>query len=640
MLQKVVREGLTFDDVLLVPARSEVLPKEVDLSIQLTPVIKLNIPLMSAAMDTVTDSRMAIAMAREGGLGIIHKNMSIAEQAAQVDKVKRSEHGVITDPFFLSPDHLIQDAENLMARYRISGVPITRDGKLVGILTNRDLRFETDYSRKISEVMTSENLITAPVGTSLEQAKQILAKHRIEKLPIVDENGMLRGLITIKDIEKSTKYPNSAKDAKGRLLCGAAVGVTHDVFDRIEALLDAKVDVISIDTAHGHSVGVLRQVEAIRKRFPDIQLFAGNVATAANTAFRSKLIGYDPIFGTTGLFRNTGKDLTLTIDADINVAAYRALAGRNGTICVYNWRTGEILAMVSGPSADPAVKKDGAGSDVPSGTYLNKALSAVYTPGSVFKLVTTAAAIEQMEDLNSWTFTCTGSYEIDGEKITCPYAHGKMDFYGALANSCNGAFASLAVELGSATMREYTEKAGLTDVYEIDGIRTAAGSFNFDSAKLNIGWAGIGQFEDQVNPLAMMVYTGAIAGEGKAAKPVLLRGSALLEKGEALLDKEGGRARAGKVKLLEAGTARQISDMMRNNVKANYGDSNYPGLSLHAKTGTAEVGKGKRPHSWFVGFSGDYAFAVCLENSGYGATAAGPAANQVLQAMKKAGYLG
>ena len=283
MLQKVVREGLTFDDVLLVPARSEVLPKEVDLSIQLTPVIKLNIPLMSAAMDTVTDSRMAIAMAREGGLGIIHKNMSIAEQAAQVDKVKRSEHGVITDPFFLSPDHLIQDAENLMARYRISGVPITRDGKLVGILTNRDLRFETDYSRKISEVMTSENLITAPVGTSLEQAKQILAKHRIEKLPIVDENGMLRGLITIKDIEKSTKYPNSAKDAKGRLLCGAAVGVTHDVFDRIEALLDAKVDVISIDTAHGHSVGVLRQVEAIRKRFPDIQLFAGNVATATAT---------------------------------------------------------------------------------------------------------------------------------------------------------------------------------------------------------------------------------------------------------------------------------------------------------------------------------------------------------------------
>lgn len=283
MLQKVVREGLTFDDVLLVPARSEVLPRDVDLSVQLTPVIHLNIPIMSAAMDTVTDATMAIAMAREGGLGIIHKNMTIQEQAAQVDKVKRSEHGVITDPFSLSPDHLIQDAEDLMARYRISGVPITRDGKLVGILTNRDLRFETDYSRKIGEVMTSENLITAPEGTNLEEAKKILARHRIEKLPIVDKEGNLRGLITIKDIEKATKYPNSAKDAHGRLLCGAAVGVTKDVYQRIDALVEAKVDVISIDTAHGHSVGVLRQVEEIRKRYPDIQLFAGNVATAAAT---------------------------------------------------------------------------------------------------------------------------------------------------------------------------------------------------------------------------------------------------------------------------------------------------------------------------------------------------------------------
>ena len=283
MLQKVVREGLTFDDVLLVPARSEVHPKDVDLSIQLTKAIKLNIPFMSAAMDTVTDSRMAIAIAREGGLGIIHKNMSIAEQAAQVDKVKRSEHGVITDPFFLAPENTIQDAENLMARYRISGVPITREGKLVGILTNRDLRFETDYSRKISEVMTSKNLITASVGTTLEEAKTILAAHRIEKLPIVDEAGFLRGLITIKDIEKNVKYPRSAKDSNGRLLCGAAIGVTHDVFDRIDALLDAKVDVLSIDTAHGHSVGVLKQVEKIRNRYPDVQLFAGNVATAGAT---------------------------------------------------------------------------------------------------------------------------------------------------------------------------------------------------------------------------------------------------------------------------------------------------------------------------------------------------------------------
>ena len=283
MLQKVIREGLTFDDVLLVPARSEVLPRDVDLSVQLTPVIRLNIPIMSAAMDTVTDSRMAIAIAREGGLGIIHKNMSISAQAREVDRVKRSEHGVITDPFFLSPSHSVQDAENLMARYRISGVPITENGKLVGIITNRDLRFETDYCRKIGEVMTSVNLITAPEGTTLEDAKEILAKHRIEKLPIVDSEGMLKGLITIKDIEKNQKYPNSAKDANGRLLCGAAVGVTKDVFERIDALLDAKVDVISIDTAHGHSVGVIRQVEAIRNRYPNIQLFAGNVATAEAT---------------------------------------------------------------------------------------------------------------------------------------------------------------------------------------------------------------------------------------------------------------------------------------------------------------------------------------------------------------------
>ncbi len=283
MLQDRIREGLTFDDVLLVPAKSEVLPRDVDLSVQLARNIKLNIPILSAAMDTVTDSKMAIAMAREGGLGIIHKNMSIEEQAAQVDKVKRSEHGVITDPFYLSPENLISDAEELMSRYRISGVPITRDGKLVGILTNRDLRFETDYSRPIGEVMTSENLITAPVGTTLEEAKKILAAHRIEKLPIVDREGNLRGLITIKDIEKTSKYPNSAKDENGRLLCGAAVGVTKDVFERIDALLNAKVDVINIDTAHGHSMGVLKQVENIRNRYPDITLFAGNVATAAAT---------------------------------------------------------------------------------------------------------------------------------------------------------------------------------------------------------------------------------------------------------------------------------------------------------------------------------------------------------------------
>ncbi len=284
MLSNQIREGLTFDDVLLVPQKSSVLPKEVDVSVQLCSKIKLNIPLISAAMDTVTDARMGIAMAREGGVGVIHKNMTIDRQAAEVDKVKRSEHGVITDPFYLSPVHLIADAKSLMARYHISGVPITdSNGVLVGILTNRDLRFEEDDSRAIGEVMTSKNLVTALEGTTLEDAKKLLAAHRIEKLPIVDKDFHLRGLITIKDIEKSTKYPHSAKDKNGRLLCAAAVGVSHDMMDRVRALAAAKVDIISIDTAHGHSASVLSAVESIRKAFPDVTLFAGNVATKAAT---------------------------------------------------------------------------------------------------------------------------------------------------------------------------------------------------------------------------------------------------------------------------------------------------------------------------------------------------------------------
>ncbi len=278
-----IRTGLTFDDVLLIPRRADMAPAEVDTSVQLAQGVTLNIPLLSAAMDTVTDARMAIAMAREGGLGVIHKNMTIEQQAAQVDKVKRSEHGVITDPFFLSPEHTLRDADELCARYRISGVPITRGKRLVGILTNRDMRFETDYNRPISEVMTSENLITAPVGTTLEEAKQILAKHRIEKLPIVNENYELCGLITIKDIEKISKYPNSAKDANGRLLCAAAVGITKDCMLRCEALVKAKVDVLSIDTAHGHSALALQKLREMRAAFPDIPIIAGNVATAEAT---------------------------------------------------------------------------------------------------------------------------------------------------------------------------------------------------------------------------------------------------------------------------------------------------------------------------------------------------------------------
>ena len=283
MSSKIVKEGLTFDDVLLIPQKSDVLPNDVSLKTKLSDKISLNLPLMSSAMDTVTGSRMAIAMAREGGIGIIHKNMSIEEQALHVDKVKRSEHGVITDPFFLAPDNLVKEALALMEKYRISGVPITKDGKLVGILTNRDLRFESDYEQPISNIMTKDGLVTAPVGTSLDDAQKILGKHRIEKLPIVDENGYLKGLITIKDIEKSIQYPNSARDANGRLLVGAAVGVADGTMERIAALVEARADVITIDTAHGHSAGVLKRVEQIRSKYPGVTLVAGNVATAAAT---------------------------------------------------------------------------------------------------------------------------------------------------------------------------------------------------------------------------------------------------------------------------------------------------------------------------------------------------------------------
>ncbi len=282
-MAKIVAEGLTFDDVLLVPQYSNVLPKDANLSTKLTDTIKLNVPLISAAMDTVTEAGLAIAMAREGGLGIIHKNLSIDDQATHVDKVKRSEHGVITDPFFLSPSHTVAEANALMGKYKISGVPITEGSKLVGILTNRDLRFETNYNQPIANVMTKDNLITGPVGTTLQDAQKILGKHRIEKLPLVDDEGNLKGLITLKDIEKSIQYPNSAKDANGRLLVGAAVGAGANYLDRVQALVDAKVDIIAIDTAHGHNQGVLNVVSNIKSKFPNLPVIAGNVATAAAT---------------------------------------------------------------------------------------------------------------------------------------------------------------------------------------------------------------------------------------------------------------------------------------------------------------------------------------------------------------------
>jgi len=283
---KFAKKGFTFDDVLLIPAESHVLPNDVDLSVELAPNLKLNIPIMSASMDTVTDSKMAIAMARQGGLGVIHKNMSIERQADEVRKVKRSESGVIIDPFFLTPENLVSEAEQLMSTYRISGVPIVETlekRKLVGILTNRDLRFISDYQQPISGVMTKEDLVTAPVGTSLKDAEKILQQHKIEKLPIVDSEGRLSGLITIKDIEKVIEFPNAAKDKHGRLLAAAAVGVTSDTFERSEALIDAGVDALVIDTAHGHSAGVIRKIKEIRQTFPSVTIIAGNVATAEAT---------------------------------------------------------------------------------------------------------------------------------------------------------------------------------------------------------------------------------------------------------------------------------------------------------------------------------------------------------------------
>ncbi|KIY22870.1 IMP dehydrogenase [Mesobacillus subterraneus] len=284
--RKFEKEGLTFDDVLLVPAKSEVLPKDVSLKVNLTETLRLNIPIISAGMDTVTEAELAISIARQGGLGIIHKNMSIEAQADQVDKVKRSESGVITDPFFLTPEHQVYDAEHLMGKYRISGVPIVnneQEQKLVGIITNRDMRFIQDYSIKIAEVMTKTNLVTASVGTTLQEAERILQLHKIEKLPLVNDEGVLKGLITIKDIEKVIEFPNSSKDSKGRLLCGAAVGVTADTLKRVEMLVKSHVDVIVIDTAHGHSKGVLETVKQIRTAYPELNIIAGNVATAEAT---------------------------------------------------------------------------------------------------------------------------------------------------------------------------------------------------------------------------------------------------------------------------------------------------------------------------------------------------------------------
>ena len=355
-----------------------------------------------------------------------------------------------------------------------------------------------------------------------------------------------------------------------------------------------------------------------------------NIVTGANVAFRSRMIGYNFITGTSGTLLDrldtetgiswvdrlgSGRKATLTVDAELNRTAYRALAGRNGLVCVYNWKNGEILCLVSSPSFDPA--DENAAAAAKSGSFLNKAISSCLTPGSIFKLVTMAAAVENLPDLENWTFTCNGKYEVEGEYVTCSAAHGTQNIYDALANSCNCAFASLTLELGPETMQEYADQLGLTSSYDINGIAAAKGQFLFDGAGIQRAWAGIGQYEDQLNPLSMLVYVGSIAGGGTAASPVLLKGS-----------------RTSDVELLDAGTAAQLKSLMRNNVKSNYGDSTFPGLELHAKTGTAEVGTGRSPHSWFTGFSGDYAFIVCVENGGSGIGSAAPVANAVLQELK------
>lgn len=320
-MERVTKEGLTFDDVLLVPAKSRVLPRDVDVKTRVAKGLTLNIPLMTAGMDTVTEARMAIAIAREGGLGVIHKNMAVERQAMEVDRVKRSEHGVITNPFHLSPRHTINDAAALMERYRISGVPITVSGKLVGIITNRDLRFEQDYTRLIKDVMTKDRLVTAPEGTTLAEAQETLQKHKIEKLPIVDKDFNLKGLITIKDIEKTIQYPSSAKDSKGRLLVGAAVGVSADTRDRAKALVEAGVDVLVVDTAHGHSLSVLQTVESLKETFPHVCLMAGNVATAAGARDLAKA-GADSIKVGVG----PGSICTTRVVAGIGVPQITAIA--------------------------------------------------------------------------------------------------------------------------------------------------------------------------------------------------------------------------------------------------------------------------------------------------------------------------
>jgi len=484
-LEKILKEGITFDDVLLIPAKSEVLPGDVNTATQLTKKIALNIPIMSAGMDTVTEARLAIAMAREGGIGIIHKNMSIKEQAFEIDKVKRSENGVIVDPFFLSPDHCIGDALELMARYRISGVPITENEKLVGIITNRDLRFESDPKKKIKDAMTKENLVTAEEGTTLEKAEAILKQFKIEKLPIVDDDNNLKGLITIKDIEKSIKYPNAAKDSRGRLLVGGAVGVTSNTMERVEALVKAQVDVIVVDTAHGHSAGVVKLVKEIKTKFPELQLIVGNIATGA--AARDLIdAGVDALKVGIG----PGSICTTRVVAGIGVPQITAILD-----VVETAKEFDIPVIADGgiKYSGDVVKAIGAGAHVVmigslfAGTEESPGETILYQ-GRTFKTYRGMGSLGAMKDGSS------DRYFQEGQKKLVPEGvEGKVPYKGSLADTVFqlvGGLRSGMGYCGAATIKDLREKsqfikitsAGLIESHPHD-ISITKESPNYNSAQ-------------------------------------------------------------------------------------------------------------------------------------------------------------
>ena len=413
---------------------------------------------------------------------------------------------------------------------------------------------------------------------------------------------MLAGLIyfvvrlEVNGPEWSSYYANTHIFNNGTLIAG-------EVKDRDGMTL------LKYDTDGAHYTGTEYERRAESVILGDVNY---SIPTGVNMVFRPELINYNFVTGTEGIFGNKGGKVTLSIDKEVNETAYAALGNREGFVCVYNYVSGDIICLVSTPTVDP--QDPNAAESAASGAYINKVFSSRFAPGSTFKVLTSLAAIEKLSGMSDWTFTCTGSHDLGGNKITCPYAHGTMDFEGALANSCNCAFGELAAELGSKTMKSYVKKTGLTSSYDINGIETAKGKFEFDSEPVNLGWAGIGQYNDQANPMSLLVFMGSIAGGGTSAEPSIIKGGS-----------------TGWVDLVDSSSARKLDNMLRNNVLSNYGDENFPGLELRAKSGSAETGDGNATNAWFLGYSGDYAFVVMVEHGGAGATVAGPIANTVLQ---------